>query len=1045
MGCILHISLCCASQILDQPAQYQIHNYTDENGLPQNSVSQIVADSSGFLWLATEIGLVRYDGRKFKAYNKTNLPSKVERFRRFTSITPDRGIYAIAMPGVLVRLQNGRAFQDHLTKLPNLDLINTSGGARGPGELPTVAEILSTHKTYGIIQAGPGRYFVYHDQKLHYFENGKRTSILPFAGPMSFDIPDVEWGRLTRGAANAGELNYHNFFAVDGSLFYQLTGLGTDLLAMRPPASGGNQRLALVGDIRQAPGFNVEKGKTRIIWNAVNQQAFAYLNSRFYLIKYKDGKLHTRLILKDFDFNKNYIRTAYYNPADGSIFLGSTVKGLFVITPRSFETLLMPEEKSDNTFYAQVPYGSSSVITPHGYVMQPGKEGRHLPQMNDSDHVNKYLMLRDSHGNLWVSRRNTLYKLSPDGTRILSQWHFPEQLSKVFEASDGSIWIGSRVGTIIHLKVQKASHPRPKVIAQLPDIEITWLQQATPGELLVGTLSGLYSLDITTKKLTLVKHLEKKTIRSIYASGSGMFWVTTYGDGLYLVENGKVTKLPSDQNGFLDYAHCILEDKKGFFWISSNKGIFKTRKKDLLAYAHHTLAMVLYLYYDKANGFMTNELNGGCQPCGLWLADGTATFPSLSGIVWFKPDEVTDNTLDKPFILEDFNVDGKEIPVQDTVMLPYNFGQFRLTATGAYFGNSNNLHFQYNLRPLGEKPGPWLNVDKNAAASIYHLSPGNYILGVRKITGFGNSQIQKYLHIRVQTPWFLSWWFVSFASLIFICVLVGVVRWRTYYLTVQNRLIAKKEADRSVALSTAVDELRETDTKLVRQLQIQSMIVGVVSHDIRSPLKFLSTSTQKLYEQTEKNFPEFPYLHTGKLICQSADQVLTLTENLLGLIKLMRSEGDIAVEKVNVNEVLRAKCEFFTEIARNNETVIEVMLAEDLVVETNRQMLDIIIHNLLDNAVKSTFRDTIQLSAIRESSPDCICIAVADTGDGMPVEIARWLGDNSLVGGATPGPDIPGIGFGLIVVKEFSRMLDIPVIAGTTNMGTIVQLLVPAG
>lgn len=44
--CILHIPFCCASQILDQ---FHIRNYTDENGLPQNSVSQIVADSSGFL------------------------------------------------------------------------------------------------------------------------------------------------------------------------------------------------------------------------------------------------------------------------------------------------------------------------------------------------------------------------------------------------------------------------------------------------------------------------------------------------------------------------------------------------------------------------------------------------------------------------------------------------------------------------------------------------------------------------------------------------------------------------------------------------------------------------------------------------------------------------------------------------------------------------------------------------------------------------------------------------------------------------------------
>ena len=1040
MGCLLHVSLSYASRTLDQ---YDVRNFTDENGLPQNSVNQIIADSSGFLWLATEIGLVRYDGYKFKTYDKANLPFPVERFRRFTNASPDQGIYAIAFPGKLIRLQNGRVLHDTLGQLSQLDLINTSGGLRGPGELPTAAQILSNHKTYAVIEAGRGRYYVYHDQKLHYFQKGKRASILPFEGAMSFDAPDGDGSRFMWSNANTNELNYHNFFTVDGILFYHVAGLGTHFVAVRQLTSGGNRRLVLSGEIERAPGFDKEKGKTRIIWNAVNQQAFAYLNRRFYVIRFTDGKLHTQLILKDFDLNKNYIRTAYYNPADGSIFLGSTVKGLFVIRPKSFETLLMPGEKSDNTFYSLVNYGKSAVITPQGYVMEPGSAGRQITLIKESDQVNKYMMLKDRDGNLWVSQRNTLYKLSQDGKHLLSRWKFSEQPAKIFEASDGGVWVGSRTGTISYIPYGKSLHPRPEVVTRLPNVEISWFQPNGPNRLWVGTSSGLYSFDVRSKKLTSVKQLEKKIIRSIYTAGNNAFLITTYGDGLHLIENGKVTKLASDQNRFLDYAHCILEDPEGFFWISSNKGIFKTRKKDLFAYAHNSLPTVLYVYYDKADGFLTNEFNGGCQPCGLWIGDGIATFPSLSGMVWFRPGDVVDSALDRPFIFEEFNVDGKEIPVRDSIQLPYNFGQFCLMVAGAYFGNSNNLNFQYHLTREGEKPGPWLNVDKKKGVSVYRLSPGDYTFTVRKITGFGSRQIHKTLYINVQAPAFSSWGYILATSLVVVGLLAGIIRWRTYYLTEQNRGFTKKVADQTHELTTAMDELRETDTKLVKQFQIQSMIVGVVSHDIRSPLKFLSSSTQKLYQDVQREFPDFPYLKTGKLIWQSADQVLTLTENLLKLIKLMLSESEIAVEKVNVNEILRAKCEFFTEIARNNETVIEIMLTEDLIVETNHQMLDIIIHNLLDNAVKSTFKDTIQLSAIRETSPDCVCIVVADTGDGMPVEIARWLSEPGF--GDVPSPEIPGVGFGLIIVKEFSRLLNIPVVAGTTNMGTIVQLLVPAG
>ena len=49
--------------------QYKINWYTTDNGLPQNSVKDIVKDASGFLWLSTENGIVRYDGINFQIYN----------------------------------------------------------------------------------------------------------------------------------------------------------------------------------------------------------------------------------------------------------------------------------------------------------------------------------------------------------------------------------------------------------------------------------------------------------------------------------------------------------------------------------------------------------------------------------------------------------------------------------------------------------------------------------------------------------------------------------------------------------------------------------------------------------------------------------------------------------------------------------------------------------------------------------------------------------------------------------------------------------------
>lgn len=51
---------------------YSVVNYNSDNVLPQNSINDMAFDPNGFLWLATEMGLVRFDGQHFREYNMEN-------------------------------------------------------------------------------------------------------------------------------------------------------------------------------------------------------------------------------------------------------------------------------------------------------------------------------------------------------------------------------------------------------------------------------------------------------------------------------------------------------------------------------------------------------------------------------------------------------------------------------------------------------------------------------------------------------------------------------------------------------------------------------------------------------------------------------------------------------------------------------------------------------------------------------------------------------------------------------------------------------------
>ena len=80
------------------PAQspaYYVQHFNSENGM-QNSIKGIEADKQGYLWFATEQGLVRYDGTNFKLYNRSNSPQLKSDRLISIGLTNDSNIYAQA-------------------------------------------------------------------------------------------------------------------------------------------------------------------------------------------------------------------------------------------------------------------------------------------------------------------------------------------------------------------------------------------------------------------------------------------------------------------------------------------------------------------------------------------------------------------------------------------------------------------------------------------------------------------------------------------------------------------------------------------------------------------------------------------------------------------------------------------------------------------------------------------------------------------------------------------------------------------------------------
>lgn len=107
---------------------------------------------------------------------------------------------------------------------------------------------------------------------------------------------------------------------------------------------------------------------------------------------------------------------------------------------------------------------------------------------------------------------------------------------------------------------------------------ITFVTQKNKDLIYVGTSNGIYLISLKQNKI-LKSFGQDLPVKEIQQTPDGNFWFTTHNKGFFLINNDKPIKMPTDSKGYLADSHHILEDRFGFYWISSNNGLFRVEKK----------------------------------------------------------------------------------------------------------------------------------------------------------------------------------------------------------------------------------------------------------------------------------------------------------------------------------------------------------------------------------------------------------------------------------------------------------------------------------
>ena len=1000
--------------------QYHLQQYTDENGLPQNSVKSIAADGQGYIWLATENGLVRFDGQQFYNFNDANLGIITN---RFALIQPSlkglqgnrRALYAIADQYQYVRITDGKAVKDSLygstlQKLPHFK--KGSGATQLSLGLPSFLNR----------GANPSYYII---------------PIPNIAG--SFYVCDRLGATLYRGWKITSRIHFKNdsfwnFFTIGDGLYYFAA---NGKIALLGPKSVSWHSLG--GHILKADGYPVPRQQIQIYWNPTNDQVFLYVNTNLYILSpLPTGDISTRLLLKNFNLESRNIQSIYYDSALQTLFLGSLTEGLYVLQNQSFHPVTAVSGKAeDNIFYAQTRYGQNQVLTPSGIVAGLDSSslqstGTRIPAIYSAVSGDTRSLLTDRQGCIWIKAGHALRKFTANGHQLLMEWNLGNEIKTLYMDPEGIIWLGLNANGLYRLD-PAVPKPQPRLFSKHILRDFSYIITKQPGKLLLGTEHGLYEADIRTGEISLVKATDGLFIKSIYVANPNQVWLTVVNKGIYLYNGDQLTLFPPDENKYLHRAHCMVEDRNGYFWVPTNNGLFKINKDDLLKYVQHGRriksrgnsgdvdrdASLFYQYFDKKSGFLINEFNGGCQPCALRLSNGYLSLPSLKGLVWFVPESVSPATPSKALMLDRVEYDRQSlINVGDTVHLPVDAQRIRFTFSTPFFGHPSNLIVSYKLVGHNQRASDieWVPMSSKDLTILYSsLSSGKYVLYSKKINGFGaDNQTIKKIYIAVPMQWYETWWARMLATMLLIACTYAYMSYRLQKVRRENRRLEDKIARRTHALN-------ESKKQQGKQLQVMSRLLTSMSHDIQSPLNFITRTTGSMSRIIQQGDLDEIALVVG-LINKSSKNMGTLVADLLDYIKTYVYGKSLKFEMINVSALVDKKLSIFRNVIDANGNRVEKIIPSDFFVASDYQMISIVFNNLIDNAAKYTKDGTITIRAWEGEA--AMHFVISNTGQPLPDDVLSMFNQKHTV----PFDDVPETfkgGLGSFLIREITDLLNV--------------------
>jgi len=805
--CIIYI--CCFvfisslySQNKTKQKPLEFRYLTIDEGLSHNKIRDFSQDSSGYIWIATENGLNKYNG--YEVINYMHDPSD-------TNTILSNNVFVVftdSKSNVWIGSEKGINIYNR-----KKDNFSTFVAPRINYEISLVKDI--TEDQYGTVWIGTGSGLCNYNLNTHKFQHYT---------PEKNIGPKPNNNQISKVLIDNKNKVWCSFYECGISIFDTGTGIFRNFVN-----NPGNQ-VSISGNkierIYQDRKGNIWIGTYNNCLNLFNPVDSTF--KRYIIDETNSFSTRVRAIFEDEKNNlyvgtrggiylyhettKNFSHVAHthhphsilnmnsimcsFNDKQGGIWFG-TFSGGINYANLYHKPFFNYQAKIDNPYFLnngnvyailEDNNGNLYIGTEGGINFLNRKTGKFTYYEHDPDNPNslshndiKCLEL-DNNNNVWIGTNNGgLLQFDPETGKFINKFtHDPENLNTIssnrifglFTDKNGNIWVFNSVCDIgLSIDIYNPVKRQFRHISQKANFDYCSIGFfGNENYILIGAINGFWKYTYANDSFTLFKNDTLIGLTySIIEDSKKNIWIGS-DKGLVYYNPGKdIYKHYTEENGYPFYTiFGILEDSEQNLWISSNSGLIKFHD------AVNNNASKTFTVYDQQDGLQSKQFNFGAS---YKSTTGEMFFGGINGFNSFFPEHIKNNPFYPEVVLTKLKINNKPVGIgeeingrvvlkealSETKKITFIPKDINITIEFAaiHFAQPEENQYAYIMEGFDKE---WNYVGNKKEATYANMDAGEYVFRVKASNNDGVwNEEGKSIKIIVTPPYWETWWFKFFA------------------------------------------------------------------------------------------------------------------------------------------------------------------------------------------------------------------------------------------------------------------------------------------